>query len=265
MPEKKADIPLEKPDKNNEEMKQERARIKEVFREIGENNKTLKKSPEWLSRAYESIKIRKLSDIPKEEYSSYRKYLHRDGVYIIVHPGYYAFIQNKQPLPLWEYAKGFPPHNVVERFSENMAPDDLSIKIMIEQEKVLRDFIEFMSKEKKLVILILPGDYKNHLSYGYVKGHDEYARYINELTNMSESVIYMESKEYNNGFLNNENLEVMTAFLGAVGAKTVKLGGGYIGKCLNNFYESIGTKYKNNDIYFILEILSIWVRNPTDC
>lgn len=261
MPEKKTDVPMETILKNKEERKQERARIKEVFREINETNKTLKKSPEWLAEAYSSIKIRKLNDIPKEEYSSYSKYMHKNGVYIIVHPGYYAFIQNKQPLPLWEYANGFPKNNIVERISENLYPDDISIKVMREQEKVLRDFIEFMSKEKKLVILILPGDYKNYLSYGYVNGYDEYARYINELTNMSGSVVYMESKEHDNGFLSDEDLEVLTAFLSAAGAKKIKLGGGYIGKCLSNFYESIRTKYKNNDIYFILELSTI---SPVD-
>ncbi|OGW28066.1 MAG: hypothetical protein A2X59_03165 [Nitrospirae bacterium GWC2_42_7] len=261
MPEVKTDIPLETPVKNKAERQQERLRIKEVFKEINETNKTLKKSPEWLTEAYSSIKIKKLNDILKEEYSSYSKYLHSSEVYIIVHPGYYAFIQNKQPLPLWEYAKGFPQNNVVERISENLSRDDISIKVMEEQEKVLRDFIEFMSKEKKLVILILPGDYKNHLSYGYVKGYDEYARYINELTNMSESVIYMESKEYNNGFLSDKDLEVLATFLNTAGAKTIKLGGGYIGKCLSNFYESIGTRYRNNDINFILEITTI---SPVD-
>jgi len=75
--------------------------------------------------------------------------------------------------------------------------------------------------------------------YGYISGLDEYARYINEMSNMSDTFMYMESQTNDTGFLDKNNLEILSDFLNDIGVKNIMLGGGYLGKCLDDFYESI--------------------------
>lgn len=235
--------------------RQEAERVKKVFEGIRERRKP-QKSEEWLSEAYKGIKLKRLTDIPREEYGNYKRYLHKDNIYIIVHPNFHLFFIAKDVLPLEERSQSFPSKNLMERVYEK-SPEDINIKVINEQEENIRDFLEFMSVEKKLVILILPGDYRDNLSYGYIPGLDEYARYINEITYMSESVIYIESKAYDNGFLNENDLETLETFLKELGIRRVMLGGGYVGKCLDNFYSSIRKKFNYEKIYFVPELLSI--------
>lgn len=238
--------------------KQEIARVEEVIKKITERNKTTEKSQEWLKEAYSSLKIKKLNKIPKEEHGNYKKFMSKnDTIYIVVHPAFYTFFQNTEILSSKRDAEVFPEENIVERFYKKLSFFNTRMEIFKEQERILRDFLEFMSTEKKLVILILPRDYKNHLSYGYINGLDEYARYINEVTNESESVIYVESTAWNQGSISDDDLRNLSSFLNEVGAKTIALGGGYVGKCLGASYIDIGTKFGFNNIYLVPEITAI--------
>ena len=239
---------------------QERKRVEQVFEEIHKRNDTIKRTPEWLKEAYSSVKIRKVSDVSKDEYETFRQYADDGDVYLIVHPAYYAFFQqNKVALSSPEDAKILPSKNIVERFAEVYgAGDNIMNKLFLEQERLSRDFLEFMSHEKKLAILLLPKDYKNHMTYGVIPGLDEYARYINEVTNMSESLLYLESDEAWNGYVEGPELDTLTAFLQGIGTRRVLLGGGYLaGRCVDNFYMSLRKRFNYEDIYFVPEILAI--------
>lgn len=253
--------PLKQPKQKKLKNDQEAERIKKVFEDIYERNRTLEKSPVWLKEAYSSLKIKRLNDIPKEEFNTYKKYLYNRNIYIIVHPGFYTFFENKSIPPPRETIEGFPLHNMTERFSFEIPSDAVNYKVMQEQGRLLEDFLELFSTEKRLVILLLPRDYKAHLSYGYTQGFDEYARYINGITNMSESVLYMESMAHDNGFMENGDLEMLTTFLKEIDTENILLGGGYLSKCIDNFYESIRTKFKDNEVFFVMELSAI---SPAD-
>lgn len=238
------------------------ARMKKVMEGITERNTTIKRSPEWLKDAYSGLKIRNLNSIPKETYKDFSQYLYRGTVYILVHPGYYTFFHARHDLPPVEEIAGYPALNLVGRLTNSSpAAKDYSMRVMKEQERLTRNFLEFMSMDKKLVILILPRNYKEHLVNGYVEGRDEYARYINELTNMSDSILYMESEMHDNGYLTRPDLDLLQAFLNELGAKNIMLGGGYLGKCLDNFYESVRTRYAYEQVLFVSDITSV---SPTD-
>ncbi|MDP2168150.1 MAG: hypothetical protein Q8J64_07455 [Thermodesulfovibrionales bacterium] len=239
-------------------------RFGQVLKELRQRNETVEKSPEWLREAYGSVKIKLLNDIPREEFAGYGKYLKKNAAYIIVHPAYYAFFENDVILSSEKDKTVFPEKNIVERLYDRLSFFDLNFKIMQEQERLLRDFLEVMSAEKRLIIVVLPLDYEGHLSYGRIPGLDEYARYINEVTNESESVIYVKSSDWNLGYLTEENLGLLSDFLREIGARHILLGGGYIGRCLENFYMSITGSFGTNEVYVLPEIAAVSPRDLSD-
>lgn len=238
-------------------------RFSKVLEGIAERNKTVEDSPEWLKEAYSSIMIKRLNDVPKERYVDYKKFLIGNEVYIIIHPSYYAFFNNEVTLSSRSDKKVYPLKNIVERFYDRYYDYDYGMIVMQEQERLLRDFVEVMSTEKKLIILILPRNWKERLTYGYIDGLDEYLRYINEITNMSESALYMESAMGNNGYMLPEDLNILNAFLMELGVKKVMLGGGYVGRCLTQFYDSIrpslASACRECKLYVVPEITAVAV------
>lgn len=119
---------------------------------------------------------------------------------------------------------------------------------------MLKDFLEVTAAEKKLLILILPSDYKSHLGYGYADGFDEYVRYLNDVSGGSESVLYLESLEFNSGYLGEGALTVLSEFLRSAGVSTLMLGGEFAGRCLDNVYLSLLRKIDKDKIYIVPEI-----------
>ena len=245
---------------NNNEL----ARIKKTFERINERNETIKRSPEWLREAYSGLKIKRLNDIPKEEYSSYKKYLYKGQLYIIVHPGFYTFFVNKSALSPKENIENFPVKNLVERLFPNIPTDSLGLKLAQENERLLRNFLEYMSEEKRLVLLILPGDYKNHITNGYPPGLDEYSRYLNDLTNKSESIIYMESENHNTGAMGKTDTEILSTFLKDIKVKRILYSGGFIGRCLDKFYTVLVDEFGFKNLYFMPELASIFPEELND-
>jgi len=257
-----ADLPEVKAPKEETAAQKEVRRMKGVFQGIKTRNGSLKRSPEWLQEAHSGMKIRELRSIPKEKYKDFGQSLYNGNIYVVVHPGYYAFFHAKHNLPAAEEIGGYPSQNLVERIAaDGMLGKSLNIRIMKEQERLIRNFLEFMSTEKKLVILVLPRNYREHLLNGYADGRDEFARFINDLTNMSPSILTIESETHDNGFLTEPDLELLKEFIDETGAKKILLGGGYLGKCLDNFYESVRRKYKYEDVSFVADITSV---SPTD-
>ena len=237
---------------------EERDRIKKIFAAIDERNRTEKRSEAWLRSAYASIGIKKVNDIPPSEYASYGRYVTDGEVYIIVHPGYFPFFDKWHlPPPAPITGDDLPAENLSDRLTADLPADEVPYRVAREQGRILRDFIEFMSEENKLVVIVLPRDYKINQTYGYQPGRDEYARYINEITNRSESIVYVESDTATSGYILDKDLDVLDNFLTAAGVKTVKLGGGYLAKCLDNFYGSIRGKFAFEAITYVTELTAI--------
>jgi hypothetical protein len=244
----------------------------DLMSEINERNAAVEDSQEWIEEAYKGLKIRSLYSIPKEEYSKYAEYAGDNRrIYIIVHPAYYTFFGsgNMASHPLLGellklnkvISKGgpYPEKNLVERLYDKGAFEE-TLYVMQEQERLLRDFVEGYSTKGALMLLILPRDYQEGL-VGYKEGYDEFARYINEITNESDSVIYMYSSSIGSGDLFINELDMLMDFLEETKIKTIVLGGGYVGRCLEGFYNTMIDAFGYNHIYMVPEIVAV---SPTD-
>ena len=127
--------------------------------------------------------------------------------------------------------------NIVDIFVEDYpAGKSKIISRMKESERRERDFIRKASSRGRLIILVLPPDYQNHPEYPYRK-LDEFARYINEVTGASPSVIYVESESYKRGYLTFAAMPRLNRFLKVNEVKSLLVGGGYVDLCLKDFYE----------------------------
>jgi hypothetical protein len=200
---------------------------------------TLREHAGEIGRLYGRLKILSLDDIPEERYAEYKRYVNNGAAYVIVHPSYYLFFHNynKKKVvverPRWNFSK-----NTVDIFiDEYPAGKSKILNYMKEMERRERDFLKKASARERLVILVLPPDYLNHPEYPYRK-LDEFARYINEATGGSPSVIYLDSESHKRGFLTFDTAPRLNRFLKAAEVKTLLLGGGYVDLCLKDFYES---------------------------
>jgi len=174
-----------------------------------------------------------------------------------VHPAYYPFFQGEGG----QHAD--VSMNAVERFLREPSYSS-KMRLIKLQEKMLRDFVEYMSTDRKLVILVLPKDYGTFKAYKYRDGRDEYMRYINEITNASDSVIYLYSDHPYKGDLSEEERKKIVKFLYAVRPDSVLIGGGYIGRCLEDFYANMQQSYGLNKFYIVPEITAISPNDLTD-
>lgn len=241
----------------------EKAKVVQLLQDINQAHLKTKNSAEALRDLYSGLKIRKLTDLKPDEYAGYRQYVPSVGevkrVYFIVHPAYYVFFANTMPFVSKEDIQGFPTKNLVERFYETASYSDLdmNLEVMQEQERALRDFLEVMSSQKNLVILVLPKDANKHFSYGYKDGIDEYVRYLNEITHGSESVLYLESADYAFGTIDDQDMNTLSAFIKEMNANTLLLGGGFVGRCMNSFFESMEKKFRVDTMFVMPEVTAI--------
>lgn len=229
---------------------------------IAVRNRTVKRSLAWLRAAYGHIAVRSIHDIPQDTYARYRSYALDGKVYIVVHPGYFPFFDEWSITPIaTDYSRRLPRNNIPERIADALTATDVAYQVALQQEVMTRDIIEHLSEERHLVVLVLPRDYRDHLTYGYVAGYDEYARYVNEMTNGADNIVTIESDSHQNGYLRDRDLAVLGAFLDAAGAKTIMLGGGFLGKCLDNFAGSLRKRYPHGSIWYVREITML---SPSD-
>jgi len=240
-------------------MEQKQQHISSVMEAVEQRNQGVEKNPSWISWAYSRLDIRKLHDIPSESYGEYARYLDNNrSVYIIVHPSYYLFFHSKKPRITRDPLD--LNNSVVDLFLKDF-PKETVMLLEQEQQRNEKNFLEYLTMDNKLVILLLPRNYRTAGSYSYRYSNDEYARYLNEVANGSPSILYMESESASVGRLLSEDLIVLLSFLEAIGAKSVLIGGGYVGRCQKEFYSYV-TKYSFGSNYFIVPELSIF--SPED-
>lgn len=243
------------------QLKPVRQTQQDILNTIDHNNKTLKKTVDWISDAYSGIKIKDLADIAPVEYAQYAKYVFKGNLYVLVHPGFYTFFETKDIPPSQKSVSEFPYENQFERLANAPNNNTVAMRVLVEQDRILREFVEFMSIKKRLLIVVLPRNYKEHLSAGYTDGQDEYARYINEMTNMSDSIVYIESEKWDNGKLSDSDRMKLMTFIKLAKVKKVLIGGGYLGKCVEDNYAEITKFMKREDVYYVPELLAI---SPND-
>jgi len=240
-------------------IEQKQQHIAAVMETVEKRNQDVEKNPFWLSWAYSKLNIRKLNDIPSGSYGEYTKYIDSNkSVYVFVHPSYYLFFHSKKPQVTRD------PLNlrdsIVDVFLKE-PPRKSVMQLEQEQQRNEKNFLEYLTMDEKLVILLLPRNYRTAGNYTYKNSNDEYARYLNEIANGSPSILYMESESASVGRLLSEDLIVLLSFLEAIGAKSVLIGGGYVGRCQKEFYSYV-TKYSFGSNYFIVPELSTF--SPED-
>ncbi|OGW27048.1 MAG: hypothetical protein A2X59_00800 [Nitrospirae bacterium GWC2_42_7] len=231
---------------------------KEVAEAIEKRNSLIEKDPRWIDWSYKGLGLTKLNNIPSEKYSDYAKFIDNSSVYIIVHPAYYVFFHNKKPL-IKRGRANYLSSIVDLFFKENY--DKSVIKVMQMQLRNEKAFIEQMTTENKLVILILPKNSPSHKYYSYTSELDEYARYINEITNASPAALYIESDSSTNGKLSINDLVLLLSFLSKTEVRNLLVGGGYVGRCQDEFYGFISDHSLAFNYYIVPEISSF---SPSD-
>lgn len=227
-----------------------------VLQAIEERNRVTEKNPEWVKASYTDFMVKNLRNVDEKDYAAYARYLDKRAVYIIVHPAYYTFFTNNAHSDDAGSQDRTASSNAVDRLIGETSYTNKK-KIMQLQEKMLRDFLEFASTERKLVVLILPGGYENYSGYKFKKGNNEFMRYINEISNESESVLYLYSEKPTRGALGEKDMRVLLKFLYEIRADSILIGGGYVGRCLEDFYKSVKLYIGEDKLYVVPELVSI--------
>ncbi|MDA8432074.1 MAG: hypothetical protein M0Z60_03815 [Nitrospiraceae bacterium] len=235
----------------------EKQHVQAVIAQIEDRNREVETDPQWIAKAYDDFMIKSLQDVAESDYGRYGQYLDHGGVYIIVHPAYYTFFHESGAS---NDSLALPSRNAVDLLLREPAYSSKT-RLQFQQEKMLRDFLEYMSTDRKLVILVLPRDYRRYAGYKFKGGNDEFMRYINEVTNGSDSVLYLYSKRPNRGTLGEKDRRRLLKFLYSVKAKEILLGGGYIGRCLEDLYKDLEQYYSDDKLFVVPEITSI---SPSD-
>ncbi|MCL4477424.1 MAG: phage tail assembly protein [Nitrospirae bacterium] len=216
-----------------------------LLAEIEKRNSTIERHPAWISQATRDFMIRNLEDISETEYSKYQQYLDDGAMYIIVHPAYYVFFHDREPI--------FADENAVDTFL-NERVYTTHMRFLQEQERSMRDFLEITSTRKRLVVLVLPGNYRDYSGFIYRELPDEFARYVNSVTNASESVLYVFSEKPNKGSLPDKANRILHRFLEEVKPNTILVGGGYLGRCVDDFYKHLAGSVAGREVMIAGEI-----------
>jgi hypothetical protein len=238
-------------------LEEKKRTIRDVMDAVEERNRGIEADTEWINWAYQGLSIAKLNTLSPEQYERYRTYVDHGSVYIFVHPSYSLFFHTKKPR---SFRGPADLRSIVDSFLES-SPDTVVTLLEQEQLKIEKNFIEFLTTEEKLVILVLPRDYLHAMNYGYLQGPDEYARYLNGIANGSPAILYIESESSSSGRLLADDLIPLLSFLKAVGAQTTLIGGGYVGRCQKEFYQYV-TNFTTADRYYIVPELSTF--SPED-
>ncbi len=229
--------------------------VDRILAEIQKRNDTVEDKPDWIKRAYSGLMLRKLTNVSREEYKKYEEYLDNGSAYVIVHPGFFSFFHF--PRKLKDNTGEFiSKYNVVELLL-NKKPMDPEFALLQAQERRMRDFIEFKSTQKKLLILVVPTQYWKYSGYTYKNGRDEYMRYLNEVTNLSESVLFVESRSPNRGYLTEDDALTLMEFLGTIDTQSIYIGGAYVGRCLEDFYLLLTEEFGTDGIFIVPELADI--------
>lgn len=230
--------------------------INEILYKIDKRNRTIEDDPEWIKKSYENLMVRRLTNISSKEYEAYRQYLDNGAAYIIIHPAFFTFFHYSKKKNRGNNQDDLYKLNIVEHLLRK-EPKTSKFAVMQAQERRLRDFMEFKSTQNKLVILVVPQKYGEYSGYTYRNGPDEYMRFLNEITNFSHSVLFVESRSPNRGYLNDEDAMKLMELLLSIKADKVYVGGGYIGRCMEDFYNLISRNYGTEGLFVVPELSDI--------
>lgn len=206
------------------------------------------------------LNIQNLHDLTYASIDELRKNIGVREAYIIVHPSYYVFF-DKKPFSV----RSDTNLNMVQSFLKTEFKDSEAIvHYLKDYEREEMQLISSSHDKKRIVILILPGRYNQSKQYLYKNGHDEYARYLNDATKNAYSVFYIESENANSGKISDFDKSVLIDFLTKLGINKIMIGGGYVGRCQEEFYKMLSESWNEEDMAIIPEISAFSPNDITD-
>ena len=144
--------------------------VDEIIEKVEERNSSVEDDPEWIKRAYTGLMIRRLVNVPPNEYKDYKQYLDNGSVYIMAHPAFFPFFHYPKKL-VDNTSKTISKQNVVEKLLE-LNPKNFEFAALQAQERRTRDFFEFKSTQEKLIIIVVPRNYYRYTGYTFKWGRD---------------------------------------------------------------------------------------------
>ncbi len=229
--------------------------ISTILEKVEKRNKTVEDEKDWIKKSYKGLRVRRLTNVSSSQFAGYRKFLDDGAAYIIVHPAFFTFFH--YPTKLRKEGKDNGGKMNIVDILLNRNPRYSQEAVLQAQERRMRDFIEFKSTQNKLLILVVPRKYWKYSGYTYRKSRDEYMRFLNEVTNMSHSVLFVESRDPNRGYLTDDDAVKLMEFLMSIDAEKIYVGGGYIGRCLEDFYTLLTKDYGTEGIFVVPELSDI--------
>ncbi len=191
---------------------------------MSESEGPLPDAPGGDPQTREPLKIPRLTGT---SFLSIEKVTSPTDVYIIVHPAYSVFFREANK----------------SRYSD--AKFTLLSRQFDEEER----FIIEASQKDKILILIIPGNYKTE-SVSTMS----YETYLNTVA-FGKSVFYLFSESPNSGIVSMNDMVDLYRFLQGVNTARVLIGGGYIGRCQREFYNEF-TKYFDKSLTYIVPEIS---------
>ncbi len=240
-------------------------RARELVRTVQERKQGLEDRIDWYRTRYMGIGVRNLTELSPDEVMAFRDIVSRENgkVYVMVHPAYYLYFQQRSlSIP---YRAGDPVYNLVDWYLLMPHSKDPVEELMREQVRIEKEFLQYAAAENHVVIFVVPGKYRRHPNYRFHEdGLDEYARYLNEVSALTDSFLYLESTSATRGFVDDRTLEKLVAFLDQVGVRAVFVGGGFIGRCQEDFYRDVTEKVKDSTVAVVAELSAVSPRDVND-
>jgi hypothetical protein len=201
-----------------------------------------------------------LRDLPSDFEKNLKGKINAEELYVFVHPSYFIFF-HRNKLGLAKKASG----NLVQTFINMKFLDERpKLRLMKEYERTEMEFLSSAARDGKLVLLVLPGGYLNSKQYVYRNGTDEYTRYLNDVTQRSDTVFYIETISSTSGKLDEYDEQLLVRFLKKAGVKKIYIGGGYVGRCQKEFYKFVSRVWPMDDVAIVPEISSFSPHDVSD-
>ena len=182
----------------------------------------------------EPLSIRKLTQRSAAAFPGERDSI---DVSILVHPGYSVFV-----------------NNVIEKtYAEP------KFKLMKKQFETESAFIQSQARQGNVVILILPAGIGSHGDATH-----SYSSYLNRISSRGDSIFYLFSRTKRNGSLDKDEMITLYRFLRSLRPGRVLIGGGYIGRCQEEFLHQLATFIDREQIYVVPEISTISPRDISE-
>ncbi len=202
-----------------------------IVQTVMSRNTTIEDDPAWILRAQRQLMIRKLSGIQHLS-NSLATHLYCGGIFIFVHPGYHVFVETQSRTT----PDTLPTENLVEKFIRTPTRVSGKSALMKSYEAEIRNAIELLSTAGYIIVLVIPPEGKDK---DKIVAWQEYRRYLNEITNGSEYVYYLESRDLQTGKLTGQGYKALIHLTEALEVEKLYIGGQYYGRCLYTFYKGL--------------------------